>query len=245
MKQGGTDYVAVIPARGGSKGIAGKNIIPLGGRPLISHTIAAARQCPRIGRVLVSTDSAEIASVARQWHAEVPFLRPPELAADNTPMLPVLQHVLDNVQVSRAMVLLQPTSPLRTARNIQEAIALFEASEADSVVSVVAVPHQFNPFSVMRVEDGVLIPFIRSQDTTLVDRQCKPLCYARNGPAILVVRPDVLRAGSLYGRRNIGYVMPAFESVDIDDPDDLELARLLMSHNEQISIRNSGMGQEG
>jgi CMP-N,N'-diacetyllegionaminic acid synthase len=220
--------VAVIPARGGSKGIPRKNLVRIAGRPLIAYAIEAARNAASVDRVLISTDDSEIADVARELGAEVPFLRPPELAADAAPMLGVLTHALawleSQGEAVEGLVLLQPTSPLRTARHIEEAIALFRSAPASSVVSVVEVPHRFNPVSVMKLSaQGTLSPFLGDQ-VIATRRQDKPQAYARNGPVMLVCHPDSLRSGELYGASCLPYLMSEEDSLDIDSPQDLLLA---------------------
>jgi CMP-N,N'-diacetyllegionaminic acid synthase len=220
--------VAVIPARGGSKGIPRKNLVQLAGRPLIGYSIQAARGASCIDRVLVSTDDIEIAEAARALGADTPFLRPANLAGDTAPMLGVLQHaqawLLAQDVAVEALVLLQPTSPLRTSRHIEDAVAIFRSSPASSVVSVVEVPHQFNPVSVMKVSaQGTLACFINDQ-VAITRRQDKPKAYARNGPAVLVCHPDTLRAGELYGDHCMPYLMSEDDSLDIDVPRDLFLA---------------------
>jgi CMP-N,N'-diacetyllegionaminic acid synthase len=224
------NVLGVVPARGGSKGIPNKNLVMLAERPLLAYTADAARQSRRLSRCIVSTDDETIAEAARRLGFEVPFLRPCELACDDTPMLPVLQHAAREVGRAAsppdAVVLLQPTSPLRRAVHIDAAIDLLETSGADSVVSVVEVPHQFNPMSVMRVEDGRLQSFL--DGPLITRRQDKPRVYARNGPAVLVVRTHVLEAGSLYGSDSRPLAMTASESVDIDGPEDLVLAEILL-----------------
>lgn len=219
-----TDLLGLIPARGGSRGIRGKNIVPLAGKPLLQWTIEQARASERLSRTVVSTDSAEIAAVAVELG--VPVLdRPTELAADDTPMLDVVRHAIDATGAS-AIVLLQPTSPLRTARDIDAAIDLWRAGGADSVVSVVRVPHNLTPTSLLRrTDDGTLQPYAGEGESR---RQAKPVLYARNGPAVLVVSAETVRDGSLYGEHPRGYEMSALESIDIDTPEDLELAELLL-----------------
>jgi CMP-N,N'-diacetyllegionaminic acid synthase len=217
------NVLAVIPARGGSKGIPNKNLAIAAGRPLLAYTADAAHAATRLTRTIVSTDDQAIAGAARSLGLEVPFMRPASLAGDDTPMLPVLQHAVKTMRESGftadLVVLLQPTSPLRRADHIDAAVDLLERSGADSVVSVVEVPHQFNPVSVMRLEDDRLQPFI---DGPLVTRrQDKPTVFARNGPAVLAVRTSVLEAGSLYGNDCRALVMSPNDSLDIDGPEDL------------------------
>ena len=222
--------LGVVPARGGSKGIPLKSLAPVAGQPLLAYTAAAAAASRRLTRVVLSTDSAEIAEAGRALGLEVPFMRPPALATDDAPMLPVLQHALEALApgfVPDAVVLLQPTSPLRRAEHIDAALDLLESSGADAVVIVVEVPHQFSPSSVMTLEGNRLRPY--GSQPTVTRRQDKPPVYARNGPAVLAVRTAVLRRGSLYGDDTRPLIMQSRESLDVDDPWDLELADLLLS----------------
>jgi CMP-N,N'-diacetyllegionaminic acid synthase len=220
--------LGVIPARAGSKGIPGKNLHAVAGRPLLAYTADAVRESRRLTRAIVSTDDPAIAEAAAALALDVPFLRSADLAADETPMLPVLQHALRSLQREGydAVVLLQPTSPLRRGEHIDAAIALFESSGADSVVSVVEVPHQFSPASVLRLDAGRLQPV--QAGAPITRRQDKPRVYARNGPAVLVVRASVLESGSLYGADSRPLLMPMRESYDIDTPDDVELVECML-----------------
>lgn len=220
--------IAVIPARGGSKGIPRKNLVSLAGRPLIGYAVEAACGAHTVDRVLVTTDDPEIADVAKTLGAEAPFLRPAELASDSAPMLSVLLHVLAWLdargEMVEALVLLQPTSPMRTSLHIDEAVTLYRSTVASSVVSVVEVPHQFNPVSVMKLSaHGTLVPFFDDQ-AIITRRQDKPKVYARNGPAVLVCHPDTLRSGELYGASCMPYLMSEEDSLDIDCPRDLVLS---------------------
>ena len=223
--------LGVIPARGGSKGIPNKNLALLGGRPLIAYTAGAALESRRTTRTVVSTDDPAIASVARELGLDVPFTRPEELAGDETAMVPVVQHALRMVRATGfqpdAIVLLQPTSPLRRAEHIDAAIALLEDSGCDSVVSVIDVPHHFNPVSVMRLDGDRLRPFLAEPSVTR--RQDKPLVLARNGPAVLATRVATVDAGSLYGDDCRPLLMGPEESLDIDTPWDLMLAECVLS----------------
>jgi CMP-N,N'-diacetyllegionaminic acid synthase len=216
--------VGLIPARGGSKGIPRKNLAPAAGKPLLAWTIAAALESRRITRTVVSTDSEEIAEQARALGAEA-LMRPSGLATDETPMLDVILHALEEVGRCDAVVLLQPTSPLRRADHVDEAVDLLLESGADSVVSVVEVPHAFLPASLMQVVDGRLVPL--DPDAPLLRQRKAPL-YARSGPAVLALRPEALAKG-LYGGDCRAYVMDARDSLDVDGPFELELAGLLLS----------------
>ena len=225
------NVLGVIPARGGSKGIPTKNLAPLGGRPLLAYTADAVNDSKKLTRTIVSTDDERIADCARSLGLEVPFIRPSSLAADDAPMLPVLQHAISAMRAdgfeTDMVVLLQPTSPLRSGQHIDAAIDWLQRVRGDSVVSVVEVPHQFNPTSVMRVEEGLLKPFLDSPSATR--RQDKPKLFARNGPAVLAVHTHVIDGGSLYGDEVWPLLMTAEDSLDIDTPWDLRLAESIMA----------------
>lgn len=233
--------LGVIPARGGSKGIPGKNLAPLAGRPLIDYTIDAAFGAACLSRVVVSTDDPAIAAHAQNHEGvTLPSLRPAELAEDDTPILPVLLDLLKTLvkhgeTVPDAVCLLQPTSPLRTSADIDAAAALLGETGADAVVSIEPVPHQYNPVSVMRRgADGTLTPYIPGEGDTANRRQDKPAVVARNGPAVLITRVATLRAGSLYGKTCVGYPMPRERSIDIDEPVDLVIAAALLAHGGRV-----------
>jgi CMP-N-acetylneuraminic acid synthetase len=234
--------LGLIPARGGSKSIPHKNIAPLAGRPLLAYTCEAALGSRRLTRVILSTDDEEIARIGRDCGVEVPFMRPPELAADDTPSLPVARHAVrwlieHEGWEPEVLVLLQPTSPLRRAHHLDEALERLEQTAAETVVSVVEVPHQFSPYALMRLQDNYLsdfwpepLPFDRFH------RQNLPALYARNGPAILACRIAVMEeCQSFYGPHVIPYVMGREESVDIDTPYDLRLAEWLISRLTSIN----------
>lgn len=226
--------LGVVPARKGSRGVLRKNLSPLGGRSLLAWTADAARESVTLSRIVLSTDDDEIAQAGLAAGLEVPFRRPAALAADDTPILEVLQHVL--CELARVgyepdvVVLLQPTSPFRRAVHIDTAVTQLETTGASSVVTVVEVPHQFNPVSVLREQDGRLVPFVAGP--LITRRQDKPPVFARNGPAVLAVRATTLRAGSLYGDDVRGLVMSAEDSIDIDGPGDLRLAEWLLQQRQ-------------
>lgn len=225
--------LGVIPARGGSKGIPRKNLALLAGRPLIAYTCEAARASRTLTRVIVSTDDAEIAGTADRLGVEVPFLRPAALASDETPMLDVLVDLLATLDAREAyrpdvIVLLQPTSPFRRAEHIDGAVRLLQDTGADSVVSVVAVPHQFSPASLLRIEGDRLVPV--GGTIGPMRRQDKPALFARNGPAVLAVRRSTLvDEGALYGTDVRPLVMAREDSIDVDDAFDLQVAEMLLS----------------
>lgn len=222
--------VGFIPARGGSKGIPRKNLVLLAEHPLLSYTAEAAKASAVLDHILLSTDCEELGEMGRALGLLVPFLRPKDISGDQAPMLTVMQHGLgwcrDHLGEPVALVLLQPTSPLRTGHHVREAVNLFRQESPESVVSVVQVPHQYNPDALMELKSGRLVP--RVEGSKPVRRQDKPVFYARNGPAILVTRPRVLDANLLYGNPNLPYVMKESESLDIDDWADLQEAEIRM-----------------
>src|SRR5258705_11451169 len=151
------NVLGVIPARGGSKGLPDKNLALLCGRPLLAYTADAAKASTKLTRTIVSTDDERIAQCAKSLGLDVPFMRPASLAGDAAPMLPVLQHAVSALQsdgfTADIVVLLQPTSPLRRGEHIDAAVDWLQRVRGDSVVSVVEVPHHFNPVSVMRLDE--------------------------------------------------------------------------------------------
>lgn len=227
------EILGVIPARGGSKAIPRKNLAVVSGKPLIAYTAEAARASRRLTRLVASTDDQEIAAVARGLGVDVPFLRPLHLAADDTPMIDVLVDLLTTLEQRERyrpeiVVLLQPTSPLRRAEHIDGAIDLLTESGADSVVTVVQVPHNFTPSSLMQLEDDRVTPW--QNGNVPLRRQDKPRVFARNGPAVVATWARVITEGrTLYGADTRGFVMTREDSLDIDDRFDLEVAELLIA----------------
>jgi CMP-N,N'-diacetyllegionaminic acid synthase len=234
------NVLGLIPARGGSKGIPRKNIVALAGRPLLAYTCEAALASQVLDRVVLSTDDEEIAEVGRQCHIEVPFIRPASLAQDETPSIDVARHAVEYLRdiqhwMPDLVVLLQPTSPLRQARHIDEAVGRMKETTADTVVSVVEVPHRFNPHNVTELKDGELINVAPApRDFDRFRRQALPVFYARNGPAVLVTQVDViLNSGSFYGAHVVPYFMIEEESLDIDSKFDLWLAEQLIARRRE------------
>jgi CMP-N,N'-diacetyllegionaminic acid synthase len=228
--------LAIIPARGGSKGIPRKNILSLLGKPLIAYTIEAARKACLIGRVLVSTDDPEIAAVATQFGAEVPFLRPPELARDETPTLPVLQHLLSQLKTTEnyepeIIVLLQPTSPLRRVGDIDKAVTLLQQTSADSVVSLCVA--EYSPYWMNRLESDRVLPFLENVPE-YARRQDLPPVYRINGAVYATRRRILMEQNRLLGEDTRGIVMDAESSVDVDTPLDLKIAMLILQERQNV-----------
>jgi CMP-N-acetylneuraminic acid synthetase len=222
--------LAVIPARGGSKSIPRKNIKLLAGKPLIAWTIETARQSQSLSRVIVSTDDDEIAQVAQKWGAEVPFRRPLELATDDSPTWQAVLHAVDWLEGQdnwpvEAVVILQPTSPLRLPSHIDEAINLMEKTGADTVISLTQA--EFNPYWMMKLDADCRASWFMGQNP-FPRRQDLPIVYRTNG-SIEITRPRVLRDHhSTRGKDIRGYVMPPECSTDIDNEIDFLIAETLL-----------------
>ena len=239
--------LGVITARGGSKGLPGKNLKLLAGKPLIAYTIEAARDSGALDRLILSTEAPDIAAAGRALGCDVPFMRPADLARDDTPHLPVLQHAvrwLDEHQQYRpdAVMILQPTSPLRRAPHVAESIALLDRSDADSVVSVSEVPAHYNPMRTLRVDErGLASLFVSGQPVRhrINRRQDMPAAWTMNGALYLFRTPLLFRPEpSLYGDRTAAYVMSHADGLSIDSIDDWsEAERILAGEAERAGRR--------
>lgn len=224
------EVLAVIPARGGSKGLPRKNTHPFLGRPLIWWSIDAARRAQRVTRIVASTDDEEIASVARSASAEVPFLRPPELAGDRVLDLPVFEHVLERLRDTEryepdVVVHLRPTSPLRPPDLIDEGIDRLVAEPNADSLRVVCEPEN-NPFKMWRIEGGFLVPLVDSGISEQYNqpRQELPTVYWQIG-TLDVIRPrTIMDLRSMSGRHILPMIVDRSLAADIDDLDSLERA---------------------
>lgn len=218
--------LGIIPARAGSKGIPGKNMRSLAGRPLVMYTFDAAKESCRLTRTILSSDSEEIVQLGRAAGIDVPFLRPAELARDDTRTLVVLRHALEYLAENEGyrpdiVVNLQPTAPLRRGEHIDQCIDLLCESGADSVVSVAPVPRHYNPHWQFIVEDGELRIFTKETWAELVPRrQDLPTTYTRNGAIYAFWRRNLETTGTVYGSRCVPFVMPSEISINIDDMQD-------------------------
>jgi len=210
--------IAIIPARGGSKGISRKNIKPLAGKPLIGWTIDAAKQASCIDHIIVSTEDQEIASVARELGADVPFMRPAELAADDTPGIAPVLHAISQLPDYEWVLLLQPTSPLRSAEDIDGVWQFCQERGAPSAVSVCEVGK--HPYWMYRCNAAQLLePFIKGRPD-VTRRQDLPPAYALNGALYLAKTDWLLEQQNFIGPETLGYIMPPERSVDLDAPQD-------------------------
>lgn len=224
--------LGLIPARGGSKGVPGKNVRKLGGRPLIEWTIDSALEARALSAVVVSTDDPEIGRVADAAGAEVPFLRSAELASDASPTLPVIIDALDRLAaVGRtfdAVCLLQPTSPFRPTHLIDEAVDRLVAERADSVVSVLRIPFHHHPDWALITGDDGFARWATGLSEPPPRRQALSAAFHREG-SLYVTRTEVLRRGSLFGPRILP-IEVAGPTVNIDTPDDWVLAEQLAAN---------------
>ncbi len=226
--------LAVVPARGGSKGVPRKNIRLIAGKPLIAYTLEAALAVRhRLHRLIVSTDDAEVAEIARQYGAEVPFMRPAELSDDRTPMISVLQHAVQAIEAMDDVhldwvLLLQPTAPLRTPADIEAALALTARGGCDSVISVVQV-FAAHPVLMKRIENDRLLPFCLEEKEGTRRQDYQPPAYMRNGAIYLTRREVLMERNSIWGEVIRPYIMPEERSVSIDSELDLKLAELMLA----------------
>lgn len=230
--------LAVIPARGGSKSIPRKNLADVAGRPLIAWAIAAARGARRLDRVVVSTEDEEIAETARRWGAEVPFVRPPELATDTVSLIPVVQHALRAMDGlgfrAEAVVSLQATSPGLEGEDIDAAVTKLEEAGADSVVTVARIEHE-HPYWAKRLEGDRVRPFSAETNESYLQRQDLPPAWVFDG-AIFVRRRRLLEEWSgrdfCLGADVRGLPLPEERSLHIDDEIHLEVARVLLGRRQ-------------
>ncbi|MEJ2596847.1 MAG: acylneuraminate cytidylyltransferase family protein [Anaerolineales bacterium] len=240
------EVLALIPARGGSKSIPRKNIQPLAGFPLIAYSIRAGLAAGTVRRVVVSTDDKEIAAISRQFSAETPFLRPPELAQDHTTDLPVFQHALRWLEENEGyrpeiVVQLRPTSPFRRVAHIDQAVQrLLERPQADSVRTV-CIPFQ-NPFKMWRIaSDGFMQPLLQTGHPEPYNqpRQALPEVYWQTGYVDAAWSKTILGQDSMTGAHILPLVISPSDWVDIDSPDDWRRAERLLLEG-AISLEDLG-----
>lgn len=226
--------LAVIPARGGSKGVPNKNIKELAGKPLIAYTIEAAIQSGIFEKILVSTDSEHIAEVAEEYGAEVPFLRPAEISGDlvssDAVVLHALHYLEDHKMYFEEVCKLQPTSPFRSAEDLQRAYRLFHEGERDYLVSVCLCEH--SPlWSGTLDENNSMDSFLREE----VIRSCRqelPAFYRLNGAIYMAKTEKYSKNGSFFGKNGMAFIMSQKSSVDIDSQLDFAYAEFLMKYEQ-------------
>lgn len=235
------NILAIVPARGGSKGLPGKNIKMLNGKPMIHYTIEEAQKSKYINRLILSTDSKEIANVCRPTGIEIPFMRPPELATDTALAIDNYEYTLKKMKeefgfTADVLVVLQPTSPLRTVEDIDNAIAMYIDRKADSVIGLCETPHPIN--WTRRVDSEGKISDYLKERISHANRQELEVLYIPNG-VIFVLNVNLFLAHKIYYFNNTyAYIMPKERSVDIDDQLDFDLAELILKKRERDSPNN-------
>lgn len=223
--------IAIIPARSGSKGLKDKNIKKLNGKPLIAYTIEAARKSGIFDKIIVSTDSEKYAEISRTCGAEVPFLRSAENSSDKAGSWDVVKEVLSRLEEQYdIIILLQPTSPLRNFKNIQDSINLFFKKNADIVFSVCETDHPAQWCGTLNTETLSAQNFIKNEYQ--VPRQKLEKTYTLNG-AIYIIKVSCLEQADFYGKNSFVYIMDKKESVDIDNDLDFKFAELLIKESDK------------
>lgn len=231
--------LAIIPARGGSKGVPRKNIKLLNGLPLLAYTARLAKKSRLISKVVLSTDDPEIAQVGILEGVEVPFMRPSELALDSTPTLPVLQHALEyfasNGENFDAVCLLEVTSPFRSVAFLESAIEKFISSNADSLVSVLPVPATYNPHWTFEEDSSGFLKIATGELKIIPRRQELPKAYFRDG-SIYLTKSEVIREGSIYGSKSAFLENDPLYYVNIDTMEDWkEAEEWIKKHGDRLA----------
>ena len=231
--------LGLIPARGGSKGIKKKNIKNLLGKPLISYTIEIALACSLLDKVIVSTDDPEIAEISKEWGAEVPFQRPADLAKDNTPMMPVMQHAIESVETIykekvNILILLDPTSPLRKVEDIEQALFIFNKDKTCQAVASGCAAHHNPYFNMVRLKDDsaqILIP----SDKDIGCRQDCPPVFDLDTTVWMYSREAIMDIGKRIPLRTRLYMVPEERSIHIDTELDFKIVEFLMRKSMEAS----------
>lgn len=224
--------LALIPARGGSKGIPRKNIIPFLGKPLIAYPINAALGSKYIDQVILSSDDEEIISVAKKYNCEVPFKRPPELASDSSSSIDVTLHAIEYFEAKGVffdfLVLLEPTSPLTESYDIDEAIEILfkKLNTGDSIVGVCKVEANHPLYLAKQSNDGTLVPYVRKDFNTPVRRQELDELYFFEGSLYISLISKLKTSKSFVHERTLPYIVPRWKSIEIDEYSDLLIAEV-------------------
>jgi CMP-N-acetylneuraminic acid synthetase len=214
------NILGVITARGGSKGIPGKNVKELGEKPLIAYTIEVAKVSKLISHLIVSTDDEKIANVCRDYGADVPFIRPAELATDTAAHVEVMQHAVNFMENKLGLkfdyiVILQPTSPFRKVEDIDDTLKkIINNPRADSAVSLVEIENN-HPIKIKKLEGDRVIPYCMEEN--IFRRQDLPVAYKRSGAVYIMTRELLMRENKIFGDYIIGHIIPSERSIDIDN----------------------------
>ncbi len=229
--------LGLIPARGGSKSVPGKNIKKLDGKPLLQYTVDAAKGATQLTRLILSSDDEEIISVARSLNLEVPFKRPSDLAQDHTPTLPVIQHALRFFQTQDiffdAVCLLQVTSPFKTSTFIDNAIKKFIDTQADALVSVQKIPEEYNPHWAFKPNADGCIELVTGEQEIISRRQDLPIAYHRDGVIYITKTEVLLHKNSLYGNKLSYIESPHDSAINIDTMNDWAKAEAYLQSQKQ------------
>ena len=227
--------LGLVPARGGSKGVPGKNLRRVRGKPLVAHAVECGLRCPSLHHVMVSTDSPEIAEAARAAGADVPFIRPAELARDSSAMLPVMQHALAAAEghygrTVEVLVLLDPTAPLRTVEDVEGALRMLRESGGDAVVSG-SRSHR-SPYFNMVERSGPYVRLVREPAVQVVRRQDAPETFDLNTVVWAYTRRGLMDQGLRLPERTALYVVPEERALDLDTELDFEILDFLLARRE-------------
>lgn len=229
------EILAIIPARGESKGIKNKNIRVFNKLPLIAHTIKLAKKSPSISRIIVSTEDKKIKKIAEKFGAEVPFLRPKKLAQDSSEVVDAVIHLLKKLKDQKEyipdyIILLQVTSPLRTAKDINRAIELFFKHKADSLVSVCRTEN------ILMIKDkNNKLKILNTELLTSGNRQKLPVVYKLDGSMIYMIKTKVfLKKKSFFAGKLVGYEIERWRAVDLDEPQDFVIGELIHKNFNKI-----------
>ncbi len=230
--------LGIIPARGGSKRLPRKNLTPFLGKPLVARSIEAALASERLDRVVVSSDDDEILSVARGYDPKIALIRPDAISQDESLAIEYVRHALETLETAGeapfdAVCIVQPSSPLTRAADIDATIELLEQSGADSAVSVMKIDHAIHPFKLKIMEDDRLLAYLEEERGRMATHQV-PSLYVRNG-SVYVTRRETIDAGEVIGQDCRGHVMPRERSVDVNDEIDLAFAEFMHQRESQVS----------
>ena len=223
--------LGIIPARGGSKRVPGKNLRPLGGKPLVTRAIETAMQARSLTKIVVSSDEPRVLELAKGRPRVVPLMRPAEISTDTAPAIEYVRHALAVLEAGGdprydAVVIIQPSSPFTTADDINQTVGILEAApEADSAVSVMEIEHAIHPLKLKRLERGRLLPFLEEEKGRMAAHEL-PKLFVRNC-SVYVTRRKAIDRGEIIGADSRAWVMPRERSVDINDELDFEFARFL------------------
>ena len=233
--------LAIIPARGGSKGVPRKNIRPLAGKSLIQRTFEIAKISDKLDRIILSSDDEEIVQHGKNIGIDVPFVRPQKLAADTSPMVSVIFHALEYLKkeenyVPYAVMVLQPTSPLRKTLHIERAIKLLE--ENDAVCSLIQVPMEMSPYYVMKITDKGYVDYFLPEGRKIIRRQDAPKAFLREGTVYLTTVEALYKYKDLYGERCIPMIISNDESLSIDTIEEWSYANEVLSKKEGYESLN-------